>query len=257
MTRVVITRDAADAAPYAAAFATLGLVAVALPVTQSAPPLDAAGLDRALVEPASYAAIIVASARAADALVAALARRASPVVLPELWAVGPATARALAAGGLVAHQPDTGHDAEHLAAALLAARDLAGARVLVPRAEHGRDEAITALRAAGVIVDDVVAYRTVPIAPEDPAVAAGLAALRAGDVALVAVFAPSQVAALAALLAAAGASLAAAAAYVAIGDTTAAALRAAGVPAAAIATAAVPTPEGMAAAAAAVYPTRR
>ncbi len=74
----------------------------------------------------------------------------------------------------------------------------------------------------------------------------------AGEVAVAALFAPSQVAALAALLAAHGRSLAEAPAlFAAIGDTTAAALAAAGV--ARLVVAAAPTPQAMANAVASRY----
>jgi uroporphyrinogen-III synthase len=122
--------------------------------------------------------------------------------------------------------------------------------VLVPRAEDGRDEAIAILAAAGVTVDAITAYRTVPADPADPVVARGLDVLRRGDAAVCALFAPSQVAALDALLAIRHTP----AVFAAIGATTAAALRAAG--AAHVVAAESPTPEGLANAVAAVYPRR-
>ena len=98
-------------------------------------------------------------------------------------------------------------------------------------------------------------YRTLATASDDPILGAGLAALASGPAAAVAcaVFAPSQVAALDALLG----IRAIATPFVAIGETTAAALRAAGAPAGAIAVALAPTPEGLAKAVAAVYPPTR
>jgi len=241
----VITRDAEAAAAYAAALVPLGLDGVAMPVTRTAPPSDPGELVRA-VGHGGYAAIVVASARAAEALAAARGQAA----LPEVWAVGPATARALAAAGIVARMPAAARDVAALAEALIAERDVMGQRVLVPRAEDGRDEAIDALRAAGAEVDAVVAYRTVPAAGDDPALVRGLALLRRGEAAVCAVFAPSQVAALDTLVGIRRIS----AVFAAIGQTTAAALAAAG--AAAIAVADRPTPEGLAKAVAAVYPLR-
>jgi uroporphyrinogen-III synthase len=241
----VITREAEAAAPYAAALAPLGLDGIALPVTQIAPPRDAGQLVRAL-EHGGYAAIVVASARAAAALDAARGDAA----LPEVWAVGPATARALAAAGIPAVVPTAARDGATLARTLVAARGLAGHRVLVPRAEDGRDDAIEILRAAGAEVDAITAYRTVPTDAADPALAPGLALLRRGEVAVCAMFAPSQVTALDALLGIRRVT----ARFAAIGDTTAAALRAAGATAVVVAEAA--TPEGLAKAVSAVYPLR-
>jgi uroporphyrinogen-III synthase len=241
----VITREVEAAAPYAAALAGLGLEAIALPVTRSAPALDPGALVRALAH-GGYAAILVASARGALAVQAA--RGDTP--LPAVWAVGPATARALAAAGIPARVPPVARDAVALATALVAERSVAGLRVLVPRAEDGRDEAIEILRAAGAEVDAITAYRTVPAPADDPDLARGLALLRRGEVAVCAVFAPSQVAALEALVGVRRI----AALFAAIGETTAAALRGAGV--AQVAVADAPTPEGLAKAVSAVYPLR-
>jgi uroporphyrinogen-III synthase len=245
MAYAVITREAEAAAPYAAALAPLGLEAIALPVTRTAPPRDPQELARA-VGAGGYAAVVVASARAAIALVAA----GDPARLPEVWAVGPATARALADAGVTARVPELARDGAAVAHALLAARALAGQRVLVPRAEDGRDEAIAILRAAGAEVDAITAYRTVAADPGDPSVAPGLDVLRRGDAAVCAVFAPSQVGALDALVAIRHIR----AVFAAIGATTAAALRDAG--AASLVVAEAPTPERLAKAVATVYPRR-
>jgi uroporphyrinogen-III synthase len=244
----VITREAEAAAPYVAALAGLGLEALAMPVTATMPAGDPGELAAALAR-GELAAIVVASARAAAALAAA--RGSAP--LPEgceVWAVGSATARALAAAGIAVHVAPEARDAQTLAEAMLAARSLAGRRVLVPRAEGGRDEAIARLREAGAVVDAIVAYRTVPAAADDPALAAGLAALQGGTAAVCAVFAPSQVAALDALVGIRRIS----APFAAIGATTAAALHAAG--AVVVAAADGPTPEGLAKAVSALYPRR-
>lgn len=245
MAYAVITREAEAAAPYAAALAPLGLDGLALPVTRTAPARDPEELVRAL-ERGGYAAIVVASARAALAIHAAQGAAA----LPEVWAVGPATARALAAAGIVAQVPPVARDAVNLARALVAGRSLAGRRVLVPRAEDGRDDAIAILREAGAVVDAITAYRTVAASADDPELARGLGLLRRGEVAVCAVFAPSQVAALEALVGIRRIT----ARFAAIGATTATALREAG--AGAIAVADAPTPERLANAVSAVYPIR-
>jgi uroporphyrinogen-III synthase len=253
MAYAVVTRDREGAAPYAAALAPLGLEVVAMPVTRTEPPEDPEALARALAR-GGHAAIVCASARAAAALVAAAAARtgdpagapAGDQPLPEVWAVGPATARALEVGRIRAIVPDGVRDGASLARAMIAARELAGARVLVPRAEDGRDEAIACLRAAGAEIDDIVAYRTVAAPAGETALAEGRALLLSGRAAICVVLAPSQVAALAALVPLAPLS------FAAIGETTAAALRAAG--ARAVAVAATPTPAGIATAVRSVYP---
>jgi uroporphyrinogen-III synthase len=240
MAHAVVTRDPEAAQPYAAALAPLGLITIAMPVTRTAPPIDPAALATALA--GEHDAIVCASARAAEAL----GRPSAPV-----WAVGPATARRLAELGIAAIARPEIRDGATLAAAMIAEGRVAGLRILVPRAEDGRDDAITALRAAGAIVRDVVAYRTVAIAPGDPALAAGRELLAAGRAAVCALFAPSQVRALDAAIPLA----AIATRFIAIGETTRAALAAAGVTAAAVA--ATPTPAGIANAVASVYPQQR
>jgi uroporphyrinogen-III synthase len=241
----VVTRDREGAAPYAAALAPLGLEVVAMPVTRAEPPADPGALARAL-RCGGHAAIVCASARAAAAIVEAAASAAA--ALPEVWAVGPATARVLEAARIRAIVPDGVRDGASLARALAAARAVAGARVLIPRAEEGREEAISILRAAGAVIEDVVAYRTVATPAGDPALAEGRALLASGGAAICVVLAPSQVAALAALVALPPL------AFAAIGETTAGALRAAG--AGTVAVAETPTPAGIASAVRSVYPRR-
>ncbi len=224
----MLTREPVEA--YAAALAGLGLEVVAMPVTeQRASPADHAALVAA-VSSGSFTAVLVASAHAAEGLAAALASTVIPASeLGEIWAVGPATAGALAAARLDAHHPDSVTGGAELARALVAAHGLAGRRVLVPHAEDGRPEALAILRAAGADVVDVVAYRTIARAADHPDVAAGRALLIDGGAAVCAVFAPSQVHALLEIVGGARALAALATQFVAIGETTGAALRAAGV----------------------------
>ncbi len=245
MPTAVLTRarDASDG--YVAALAALGLDVVALPVTRTAPATDdaQARLARAAGRLGDYDAVVVASARAAAALLDAIGdpRRLAAPGAPAVWAVGAATARALAEGGVVAAVPDQA-DARGLAAAMLRAGR--PRRVLAPRAAGGRDDGLAALIAAGVEVDAIDAYRTVAADADDPTLIAGLTALARPDVALVALFAPSQVAALDALLAGRGGIAALPWPRIAIGATTAAALTAVGAVVAAVA--ASPTPAGLA-----------
>jgi uroporphyrinogen-III synthase len=232
MPRAVLTRD--DVLAYTAGLARLGLDAVAMPVTRTAPPPDPGALRRALED--DYDAIVVASARAAAAIAAAGTPHG------EVWAVGPATLRALADAGIGATYPAGVHDGESLARAIVASRaTMTGKRVLVPRSETGRAEAATVLLAAGAEVVEVIAYRTIAAGPVD------IDVLR--DSAVCVVFAPSQVSALTSQVRLADMLTR----FVAIGETTAAALRAVGVKPA---VADEPTPEGIARAVATVYPPR-
>ncbi|HUS33538.1 MAG TPA: uroporphyrinogen-III synthase, partial [Kofleriaceae bacterium] len=225
---------------------------IAMPVTKPAPAADPDALVRAMSE-GSYDVIMVASARAAHelarAVLAATPIRATLPDVPDVWAVGPATKRALDIAKLPARWPPNVKDGAELARMIAAKMSLAGKRVLVPRAEEGRAEAIAILRNAGAEVVDVIAYRTVPVAVDDENVQEGARILRDGSATLCCVFAPSQVGALAAIV---GALAKVPATFAAIGETTAAALRDAG--ADRVVVARLPTPEGMAQAVRSVYP---
>jgi uroporphyrinogen-III synthase len=258
MAVAVLTRDQDGAAPYASALEALGLTVVAMPVTKTVGPADPGALASAL-DRGEYAAIMVTSARAATELaraVGALAGvRTTMPDLPDVWAVGAATKLAITQARLPAHQPEGVRDGVELAQALVAAQRLQGKRVLVPRAEDGRTEPLEILRAAGAEVVDVIAYRTVALPADEVALTEGVEMLVTGGCAICAVFAPSQVSALAAAIAARDHELAGLVTqFCAIGETTAAALRAAGVREVAVAPA--PTPEGMAQAVRSVYPSR-
>ncbi len=241
MADAVLTRELAECEAYRAPLAALGLDLIAMPVTTAVACEDGA-LAAALAR-GGHAAIVVTSRRAA----AEVARHGASA---EVWVVGDATARPLAAAGIAVVHPEGAVDGESLARALARARALVGQRVLVPRAEQGRPEASEILRAAGAIVEEVVAYRVEPTPADAPALARGKAALATAAVCVV--FAPSQVSALAALVGPLGAV---ATRFCAIGATTAAALRDAGV--AEVAVAPTPTPEGIAQAVRSVYPPRR
>jgi uroporphyrinogen-III synthase len=250
MAVALLTRDPVDAQAYASVLAPLGLDVVAMPVTRTAS-ADPDTLVRALAG-SDHAAIVVASPRAAHELARAVTAAALDA-LPEIWAVGPATKRALDIAKLPAILPAGVRDGSELARRLVGERTLRDRSVLVPRAEDGRVEALEILRAEGATVVDVVAYRTIPIPPGDASLDAGAELLASGDAAICALFAPSQVQALAAAMEARGHALATVRTrFCAIGETTGGALRAAGV--AEVAVAQAPTPEGMANAVRSVYP---
>lgn len=77
------------------------------------------------------------------------------------WCVGPRTAEVARAGDL--HAIEAGPDVEGLLAALLAARPQGP--LLHLRGEHARGDLATRLRAAGLLADEVVAYRQEALLP--------------------------------------------------------------------------------------------
>lgn len=249
MATAVLTRDPVDAQAYAAALTPLSVVA--MPVTKTAPPSDPDALTRAF-SATGYDMILVASPRAAHelsrAIAASLTSRVTLPELPDIWAVGPATKRALDIARLPARVPPDARDGVELAKHVIG-RDVRGKRILVPRAEEGRLDALEMLREAGAHVVDVVAYRTLAVDANEPTIAQGRELLTTGGANVCCVFAPSQVTALASIV---GPLSALATKFCAIGETTAGALRSAGI--AAVGVASSPTPEGMAQAVRSVYP---
>lgn len=246
------TREPERAAPFLAALAPLGLAGLAAPLTAVVPVADLAPLDAALAALRPGEVVALASARASELVASRLAGRTAALGPARWWAVGESSAAPLRRLGLtVAVAPRA--SAVGLAEAILAAEAPASLRVLLPRAEDGREEAASALRAAGASVEELVIYRSARLSLQTPALQEALAQLHRGQVAVVALFAPSQVSALVAALASSGHSLATAPAlFAAIGETTARALAAAGAGGRFV-VASAPTPEAMANAVAARY----
>lgn len=255
--RAVLTRDAERSSEYITALAQRGIVASCLPVTTTAAALDQAALLGAARVAHSYDAIGFASHASIRPFVAALTASGGAIGPNAIVvAVGAATERTLAEHGITATAAQQAN-AEGLAATIVAKltahqrmRRGAPARVLLPRAEDGRVEAGIALRQAGLIVDEVITYRTMPrsLASLSEPETQLLTELRSGGIAALCLFAPSQVAALATLLGTAPhlpANLAQR--MIAIGDTTAQALYRAGITQVTVAQA--PTPHALAAAA--------
>ncbi|MFQ6020081.1 MAG: uroporphyrinogen-III synthase, partial [Dehalococcoidia bacterium] len=114
----------------------------------------------------------------------------------QVCAIGPATAEALAGRGVVADVVPAEYIAEGVLEALRE-HDLAGARVLLPRAESARPELLEGLRALGAEVDEVLLYRAE--APQE-APKEALDTLRRGDIDVVTFTSSSTVRNLAAML---------------------------------------------------------
>ena len=184
---VLITRASDQAATTAAAFSALGAHPVEIPTLVVAPPEDAAPLARAARSLARYDVVALTSGNGVEALFGALAAAALDARALEgavVAAIGPSTARALAGRGARVDVVAEEHRGEGLAAAILEALRARGrtegARVLLARAAIARDALPSALRAAGVEVDDVAAYRTTKpegaqvVAMRDALVAAAL-----------------------------------------------------------------------------------
>jgi uroporphyrinogen-III synthase len=177
-----------------ARLAEAGLEAVCLPMIQTRPVADTRLLDDALSRLSGYDFVVFASASAAR-LFAGRARtlgvRKPRTSTPRLCA-GPATATALAALGWTVDLMVSPFTAERAAGALSPHVGV-GTRLLLPRAEAGRDVLGSALRERGAEVDEVILYQTVA----DPERAAeAVRCLSGGEIGAVLFFSPSAVHAL-------------------------------------------------------------
>lgn len=179
---VVITRPLKQAEPLARAVAALGRVPVLLPLLDISPMPDQAALKLALADLAAYALVAFVSPNAVDAALAHVPVWPAGLAIA---VVGDGSRAALGRHGIsdattkiYCPRDMARSDSEHLLQAL-DLDHLRGRRVLVVRGESGRELLPEALRAAGVAVDTVAAYRrAVPLLTPD--LAASLHALLAG-----------------------------------------------------------------------------
>ena len=173
--RVVVTRTRAQAPTLVDRLERLGASVVELPVIAVVDPADggaALGLAAHRLVSGAYQWVAVTSSNAVSRLLSALDGR--PVPSRVRWAaVGSATARALAEGGVEADLVPAVSLAEALAEAfppVAASGPGSSGTVLFPRAETVRGTLAAGLRAKGWLLDEVVAYRTVASAPAPEAV---------------------------------------------------------------------------------------
>ena len=171
---VVVTRPRAPSAPLAAALNALGARVVFAPLIRTLPPRSWRDLDAAIRGLAGFDAVAFASVNAVDYFFARTrALRARPARPRVVAVVGAATARALAARGWKAAVVPEDARAEGLVRSLNLPR---GARVLLPRAEHGLEFLPKRLAASGAVVTRATAYRTVADAAGRRALQRALAA---------------------------------------------------------------------------------
>lgn len=163
--RIVVTRAAEQSGGFAARLRALGAEAIELPTIEIRPAADPAPLEAAMARLEQYDWLIFTSANGVRFFVERLKAPAKSL-RARLCAIGPATRRALEELGLKVDIMPREYVAESLVEAF-AGQDLAGRRMLLPRAAAARDVVPLALAARGAVVDVVEAYRTA--VPEDAA----------------------------------------------------------------------------------------
>ncbi|MBS1892850.1 MAG: uroporphyrinogen-III synthase, partial [Actinobacteria bacterium] len=171
---VVVTRARAQASGLAKTLRGLGANVVELPAIRIESRVGADEVQDAATAIRDYDLICLTSPNGVKLLFEALAdagRDARSLSDATVAAIGPGTARALAAHGIAADVIPERFVAEALVEAL-ADVDIEGKRVLVARAAEARDVLPDALRERGGEVDVVALYETVREAPDDAAVTA-------------------------------------------------------------------------------------
>ncbi len=160
--KIVVTRAADQAAEFSERLRALGADAIELPVIALEPPADPAPLDRAIENLASYDWLIFTSVNGVRFFLDRLDR--SPQDLRSLkariCAIGPATRKAIEDLHLKVDRMPEEYVAESLIQAF-AGENLAGKKMLLPRAAVGRDVIPVELAKLGAQMDVVEAYRNV------------------------------------------------------------------------------------------------
>lgn len=215
--RLLVTMAPGALPGLEAALAGTGLIVRRHPLLIQAPIVPNPALDAAFEEGDRWGAVVVTSPRGA-AILAMRLRGTS--TWPPMWAVGEASARPLRDAGWSVNTGPGGNDTEGAAEALASAMVTAMVRgpVLFLAGDPHRPDLVARLADAGIEVTTIPVYRTEVVADVEL-----LAALDRADLVLVA--SPALVAALAAQ-----GEAALHPGYVAIGATTAAQGRAAGLP---------------------------
>jgi uroporphyrinogen III methyltransferase/synthase len=166
--RVVVTRAQGQASELTSKLHSLGAAVAELPTIAIRPAANYAALDHAIANLASYDWLVFTSVNGVRHFLARLdaSDRDLRYVRAKICAIGPATRAALEKLHLKVDVMPEEYVAESLVAAF-SAYDMAGKRVLLPRAAVARDVLPKELARRGAQVDVVEAYRTV--VPEDAA----------------------------------------------------------------------------------------
>lgn len=160
--RIVVTRARDQAGALSARLAALGAEVIEFPTIEIRPAGDYRPLDEAIRQLASYDWLIFTSANGVRFFLERLRQcGGNPGHLrARICAIGPATRREVEALNLKVDLMPAEYVAESLVEAF-ASENLAGKRILLPRAAIARDVVPVELAARGAHVDVVEAYRTV------------------------------------------------------------------------------------------------
>ena len=162
--RVLVTRPRGQATELVDRLEDMGAEVVEAAMLRIEPPEDWGPMDEACAAAGSFDWIVFSSTNAVDAFMGRLLRGERDLRVlggVQLCCVGPSTAERLAEHGLHADVIPGEYRAESLVEALTETGAIAGAKILLPHADIGREVIPDELRKHGAQVTEVVAYRTV------------------------------------------------------------------------------------------------
>lgn len=170
MKRILVTRPRAQADSLVEGLRAAGFEPIYFPVIEIRSIEDNSELDQALEQINKYDWVVFTSVNGVKAV---FDRSENSLSLPRVAAIGPKTAEALKARGVI---PDFIPE-EYVAEAILPGLgDLRGRQVLLPRAEIARKALPEAIIRAGGTAHEIAVYKTLALQPD----AEDLAALKAG-----------------------------------------------------------------------------
>ena len=162
---LVVTRPRGQASELGEAFRELGAQVLYQPALEIHPPQDWSPVDRRLEDLGGWDWIAFTSANGVEFFFQRLFHRGGDLrrlAGTQVAAVGPGTAEALTRLGVVGvEHPKAAFRAEALVEYL--GERVSGKRVLVVRAERGRDVLASGLRSCGAEVEELVVYRSIEV----------------------------------------------------------------------------------------------
>lgn len=168
--RVLVTRPAEQAGRFITALRDYGADVVVCPTIRVVPPDDFTLLDAAIERLGTYDWLILTSVNGVKFFCERLERtvddlhRAHPKL--QVGAIGPATAEALAQRNIQTRFIPEEYVAEAIVEQI---GDVSGLHILLPHANIARKTLVEGLLMKGALVDEIVAYRTLPVAANDAA----------------------------------------------------------------------------------------
>lgn len=159
---IVVTRAREQASDLVKRLADLGAECLECPTIKVAPPEDVKPLDRAIENLSSYDWLIFTSVNGVNFFFERLFQKNKDVrALKDIHTavIGPATEKRLFDFGFKSDMVPESYRAESVVKAF-ARKDVAGKKILLPRAKEARPVLPLELKKMGAVVDEVAAYRT-------------------------------------------------------------------------------------------------